>query len=140
MAILASPESVLGDVLTAAPGVARIIGFRAYPLLAPESAALPFVTWRRQSIQREAGLGGPTGVVTVSMVLECYAATYEQVRELADQCRATLDGFPLRRHTAVGIRNVSLQGENDGIVSLAGGEVPPVYAVTQTYTILWGPE
>lgn len=140
MAILASPESVLGDVLTASPGVARMVGFRAYPLLAPESARLPFVTWRRLSIQRETGLGGPTGVVTVSMALECYADTYEGVRELADQCRATLDGFPLRRQTVVGIRNVSLQGEADGIVSLAGGEVPPVYAVTQTYAILWGPE
>lgn len=140
MAIPRTPEAVLADTLTASPGVARLLGFRVYPLLAPETAPLPFCTWRRVSIQRESALTGPTGVATVTMALECYAATYEAVRELADAARAALDGCPVRRNTAVGIRNVTLLGESDGIVTLAGGEAPHVYSVTQTYSILWGPE
>jgi hypothetical protein len=140
MSLPQTPEAVLADTLTASPAVARLLGFRVYPVLAPEAASLPFCTWRRVSIQRESALSGPTGVVNVTMALECYAATYEAVRELADACRASLDGCPVRRNTAVGVRNVSLLGENDGIVTLAGGEAPPVYSVTQTYSILWGPE
>jgi hypothetical protein len=35
------------------------------------------------------------------------------------------------------VRNVSLQSEADGFVTLAGGDVPPVYTVSQTYTVLW---
>jgi hypothetical protein len=35
---------------------------------------------------------------------------------------------------------VSLQSESDGFVQLAGGDLPPVYSVTQTYSILWQSE
>lgn len=137
MPVPQTPEAVLGDTLTASPVVARLVGFRVYPLLAPEAAPLPFGTWRRVSIQRDATLTGPSGMATVQMALELYAATYEAVRELADACRASLDGWPIHRNTAVEVRNVTLLGETDGIVTLAGGEAPPVYAVTQTYSILW---
>jgi hypothetical protein len=32
---------------------------------------------------------------------------------------------------------VSLDGESDGFVQLAGGDAPPVYSVTLTFSILW---
>jgi hypothetical protein len=35
------------------------------------------------------------------------------------------------------VRNVTLLNEFDGFVQLAGGEMPPFYSVTQTYTVLW---
>lgn len=138
MAVPQTPEAVLGDTLAATPAVARLVGFRVYPLLAPEAAVLPFCTWRRVSIQRpDNTLSGPSSMATVQMALEIYAATYEAVRELADACRAALDGCPVHRNTAVEVRNVTLLGETDGIVTLAGGEAPPVYAVTQTFSIFW---
>jgi len=140
MSILRSPELEIADQLARSPTVARLIGFRIFPILAPESAVLPFATWRRQAIQREMTLGGSSGVATVTLVLELYALTYSEVRDLADQCRAALDGWRPLGNNAVGVRNSSLQGESDGIVQLQGGEVPPVYSVTQTYTVLWGPE
>ncbi len=40
----------------------------------------------------------------------------------------------------VSVRLVSLLNEADGFVQLAGGDLPPVYSVTQTYQVLWGPE
>jgi hypothetical protein len=66
-----------------------------------------------------------------------YAETYEGVRELADRCRATLDGWGGQLGNWISVRNVSLQSEADGFVTLAGGDVPPVYTVSQTYTVLW---
>jgi hypothetical protein len=35
------------------------------------------------------------------------------------------------------VRNVSLLNEADGFVTLAGGDVPPVYTVQLTVSILW---
>lgn len=138
MPVPRTPEAVLADTLAASPAAARLLGFRVYPLLAPEATSLPFATWRRVSVQRpDATLSGPSSMATVQMALELYAATYEAVRELADACRGSLDGWPVHRNTAVDIRNVTLLGETDGIVTLAGGEAPPVYAVTQTYSIFW---
>jgi hypothetical protein len=66
-----------------------------------------------------------------------YAETYEAVRDLADRCRAALDGFSGGVGNWLSVRYVSLLNESDGFVQLAGGELPPVYSVTQTYTVLW---
>jgi hypothetical protein len=132
-----SPERLIGDALVAAPAVAEIVGDRVYPVIAPASAAIPFITWRRQAVQRESTLAGPAGVATVTLAVDMYATTYEGVRELADRCRVVLDGFGGSLGNWISVRNVSLLSESDGFVQLAGGDLPPVYSVTQTYTILW---
>ena len=132
-----SPEKTVADALLADPDVSAIVGDRIYPVLAPETASLPFATWRRQAVQRESSLSGPVGMPVVTLALELYAATYEAVRELADSCRKKLDGWGSGMASSVSVRHVALQGEQDGFVQLAGGDLPPVYSVTQTYTILW---
>lgn len=132
-----SPERVIADALFSEPAVAEIVGDRVYPVIAPASAAIPFIVWRRQAVQREATLAGPSGIATVTLAVDMYATTYEAVRELADRCRATLDGFGGSLGNWISVRNVSLLSESDGFVQLAGGDLPPVYSVTQTYTILW---
>ena len=132
-----SPERLLADALKSSPPVAELVGDRVYPVLAPASAAIPFVTWRRSAVQREMTLAGPSGIPTVSLQVDMYAETYEGVRELADRCRATLDGWGGSLGNWISVRNVSLQSEADGFVTLAGGDVPPVYTVSQTYTVLW---
>jgi hypothetical protein len=132
-----SPERLLADQLKSDPAVAEIVADRVYPVLAPASAAIPFITWRRQAVQREMTLSGPLGMPTVTLAVDMYAETYESVRELADRCRASLDGFGGSLGNFISVRNVSLLNESDGFVQLAGGDLPPVYSVTQTYTVLW---
>lgn len=132
-----SPERLLGDALVAAPAVAELVGDRVYPVIAPASAAIPFIVWRRQAVQRESTLAGPSGIATVTLAVDMYATTYEAVRELADRCRVVLDGFGGSLGNWISVRNVSLLNESDGFVQLAGGDLPPVYSVTQTYTALW---
>lgn len=135
-----APEKLIADRLLADPAVATVIGNRVYPVIAPASASLPFVTWRRQTVQREQTLSGPLGMPTVTLAIEMYADGYEAVRELADTVRACLDGFGGSVGNYVSVRLVSLLNESDGFVQLSGGDLPPVYSVTQTYQILWGPE
>lgn len=135
-----APEKLIADRLQADAAVATILGGRVYPVIAPASAALPFATWRRAAVQREQTLGGPLGMPTVTLAVDLYAETYEAVRELADACRACLNGFVGGVGNYVSVRLVSLLNEADGFVQLAGGDLPPVYSVTQTYTILWGSE
>ena len=87
-------------------------------------------------MQREHTLAGPLGMPTVLMAVEVYAATYEGVRDLADKCRRVLDGYGATVDNTE-VKNVSLDNEADGFVQLAGGDIPPVYVVTQTYSIRW---
>jgi hypothetical protein len=132
-----SPEAFVGTVLTGDPRVAGIIADRVFPVLAPASAAIPFAVWRRQAVNREQTLSGPVGLPTVTLALDMYAETYEAVRDLADACREALDGYGGSLGNSISVRLVSLLNESDGFVQLAGGDLPPVYSVTQTYTILW---
>lgn len=134
------PEQAVADQLQIDPEMALLSGGRIYPVIAPASAALPFVTWRRQAVQREMTLSGPMGMPTVTLAVDLYAETYTAVREMADRARAVLDGFRGDIGNYMTVRIVSLVNESDGFVSLAGGDLPPVYSVTQTYTILWGSE
>lgn len=134
-----SPESVLCNALFASPETALLIGFRAYPLIAPASATLPFVTWRRSSIEREQTLGLPAGMPKVSADFVIYAATYQEARKVADSVRGVLDGYGgTLENTSV--RQASLQDESDDFVSLAGSDLPPVYQITQRYDVIWSEE
>jgi hypothetical protein len=134
---LKSPEQAISTVLLADPAVAAVIGTRIYPVLAPASADLPFATWRRSGVQRQQTLSGPMGMPTVLLSIELFAITYEAVRDLADRVRRALDGYGGSPSDSVVVNNVSLDNEIDGFVQLAGGDMPPVYSVSQTYSIMW---
>jgi hypothetical protein len=134
---LKSPEAVIRNALVADADVAAIVGTRVFPVLAPASADVPFATYRRSGVQRSHTLQGPMGHPTVILTLDLYAETYEAVRELADRCREVLDGFGTGVTESIVVNNVSLDNESDGFVQLAGGDTPPVYSVSQTYSILW---
>jgi hypothetical protein len=134
--MLKSPEAALANRLTASTSVFSLVGTRIYPVVAPASAALPFVVWRRSSIQREQSLSAPNGVPKVMIEYQCYATTYEQVRTLADSMRRQLDGHRGVTGT-IDIGNVSLEAENDDFVVLQGSDMPNVYQVTQMYLTLW---
>lgn len=130
------PEAVLRTALVGNTNVTAIVSSRIYPVLAPASAALPFVTWRRSAITREQTLGPPMGVPRVSVEYSIYATTYEQARDTADAMRRVLDGYGGTADNTE-VKQTSLENESDDFVTLAGADMPPVYQVTQTYDIWW---
>lgn len=136
--IFASPERVLMRRLATFPEAAKVLGFRVYPLIAPTSAEIPFAVYQRTGIQRDATLtlNGVVGVPVVTVAFEVYGVTYEQARTAADAMRAALDGWT-GTHYGVVVSRVSADQESDELAALDGGEMPPVYQVTQSYEILW---
>ena len=133
-----SPEQALVDQLENDASVAQLLRDRIYTVIAPASASLPFATWRRQAVQLEMTLSGPSGMPTVTVALDIFGTTYQGVREIADRCRAVLNGFTGGVGNSYTVSLVSMLNESDGFVQLAGGDLPPVYSVTQTYQLLWG--
>jgi len=135
-----APEKLLADLLKLEPNVAQLVGDRVFPVVAPASAAMPFINWRRVNVQREMAFNGPVGMPTVTMAFDIYADSYEAVRDLADRVRTCLDGWGGAVGNSLSVQLVSLQSESDGYIQLAGGDLPPAYSVQQTYTVLWGQE
>jgi len=134
--IFKSPERVLYRALTADPLIAGLSGLNIYPVIAPASTPLPFVVYRRSAINRSQTLSGVVGAPTVTVEYDTLAARYEQARELADAIRACLDGWGGSSYGVV-VNRVSLENESDGLVTLDGGETPPVYQISQSYDVLW---
>lgn len=131
-----SPEAVLRSALIANATVAGLMGDRVYPVVAPASAALPFVTWRRVAIRRQQTLGAPMGMPVTSVEYSIYGGTYEQAREVADAMRLVLDGYGGTVNNTE-VKQTSLEQESDDFVTLAGAELPPAYQITQQYDVFW---
>lgn len=138
MSIFRSPERVLYRRLVTSPLFAMRAGFRVFPLLAPASADVPFVVYERTGIERSPTLGSlaAVGVPLVTVGLTIYGVSYIECRELADACRDSLDGWGGESY-GIEVRRVTLDNESDGLAQLDGGELPPVYQVTQSYDVLW---
>jgi hypothetical protein len=132
-----SPEKLVADQVTTNTAVLSVMSNRIYPVLAPASATLPFAVWRRQAVQRQPSLGGPTGATQVTLAVDIYSETYQGVRTLSDNVRKALDGWGSGSGQLPIVNQVSLENEVDGFVQLTGGDLPPVYSVTQTYLVIW---
>ena len=133
---LKSPETVLRTALVGSTAFTSLVSSRIYPVLAPASAAMPFVTWRRSGIDREQTLGAPMGMPRVTVEYSIYGTTYENAREIADAMRVVLDGYGGTNGTTT-VNQTSLENESDDFVTLAGADLPPVYQITQTYDVWW---
>jgi hypothetical protein len=131
-----SPEAVLRNALATNTVASSVVSARIYPIMAPASATMPFVTYRRAGIRRQQTLTGPMGVPQVTVELDVYAATYEAARDVADRCRLVLDGYG-GTFDNTEVKHVSLENEQDDFVTLAGADMPPVYSVKQTYDVWW---
>lgn len=114
-------------------------GCLAYPMEAPEGAALPYVIYGRTSTQRETIMAGPTPLSvnpSAQFSVLLYASTYSTVKTLADQIRAALHNF---NGTANGvtIRQCLILEELDGSPDYLEGQDKPTYTVEHTYQIRW---
>jgi hypothetical protein len=111
----------------------------AYPLIAPESAALPYVIYGRVSTARESIMAGSVAVNVSpagTFQVEIYAATYSESKTLADSVRLALHNF---NGTASGvtIRQCLLLEERDGDPVFFDGQDKPTFMVEHTYQIRW---
>lgn len=130
---MAFPEQWAKAAIEAAAGCS------AFPLIAPESAALPYVVYGRIGTSRESIMAGATPVTVNpagTFQVEIYAATYFGAKTLADAVRLALHNF---NGTASGvtIRQCLLLEERDGDPVFFDGQDKPTFMVEHTYQIRW---
>lgn len=108
----------------------------AYPLVAPETLAPPYVVFSRAATARERRLGGSFGVPAGTFSVDIYSDGYADCKALADLVRSAVNDFS---GTAEGstIDDVELTEEADGDPVLFDGRERPTYVVSQTYVIRW---
>lgn len=81
---MSTPEELVHDALAADAAVAGRVASRIYPLLMPQGAALPALTYQRISSDHQPSLAGHTsGLVNIRLQVDCWASSYAVVKALA---------------------------------------------------------
>ena len=93
-----SAGAIIRDILIKDADV-MAIAKKVFPVVT-DKAALPYVAYRRSRLEHNPTKKGMPGADTVTMDVNCYAATYEQSVDLAEAVREALD---------------YAQGEKDGL-------------------------
>lgn len=82
-------EEALYDALVA-PSPQTTAGAHVYPMLAPEGAALPRITFQRIATIPQNALGGHAGIDQVTMQVDCWASTKAGAATLAREVRLAI--------------------------------------------------
>ncbi len=138
-----APERYIHWKLTSDPASADLLGFRVYPIIAPQGATrsdaggvLSFAVYKRISTTRDTvtltldGAEAPA----IQIQVDLYAETYGEARRVA----AVVSNV-LHRATASGWGNTVLyvlqKAEQDDLVVPIDGKAMPIYSVGQTYEV-----
>jgi hypothetical protein len=104
-------ESAVRAVLLADPAVTALVGAgaeaRIYPLILPQGAAFPALTYQRVSSVTQYAQDGP-GLARQRIQIDAWAMTYRAAKDLARAVRSALEG-----HRAGNIQGVFVDPERD---------------------------
>lgn len=91
---MARLEPRIVSALTGYTAVAALVGTRVYPLVLPQKAALPAVSYLRVDGVQDSNLSGNSGLEAVRVQVDCWGRTYAQAKGLADDVAdAMASGF-----------------------------------------------
>jgi hypothetical protein len=121
-----SIETSLYTALTTDADIKRIVNTRVYPVVMPQDVTLPAVSYQRMSASPLNTLNGYAGMKNAHVVINSWARTYDEAKELAGHVHTAMDAVRTFRSV--------LTNELDGYdpeVSL--------YVVSQDFSC-WGTE
>ncbi|SEB40701.1 DUF3168 domain-containing protein [Terriglobus roseus] len=124
-------EEGLFQLLTSDSDVASCISTRYFPLMLPDDAALPAVTYQRVSTVTSPTLNGFTDLVQVRLQIDTWATTYADARRAAQAIQNAIEGFLGTLPDGTAVAAATLLSQMDTYESVAR-----YYRVTTDYRII----
>lgn len=93
---MADVELLVNAALTEGSPLPTIAGLRVYPLLRPEGAPVPAVTYQRVGNTPINSLDGSSGLDYVRIQFDSWAATYAEAKQLAREVRTAMEAAPFK--------------------------------------------
>lgn len=112
------------------------VSTRIYPILREQSAGLPAVTFQIISTPRLHCFGGPTGMVTARVQINCFADDPLEAAEISEIVRKSYDGYS-GSPADIRIEAMLLEDIGDLPVINAGSEEANVFAKTMDFQIYY---
>lgn len=83
-------ETTLYTLLSTASGVTSLVSTRIYPLVAPQDAALPYVTYQVVSTEAHNQLSGAAPSERKVVQINCISNTYANAKAIAEAVKTAL--------------------------------------------------
>ncbi len=137
---MATIEDAVFSILSTTSGVTALIGSgtaaRIYPLVIPQTAALPAMAYQCIDSPKEHAHDGPSHLARTRLQLSCVAASPSAARSLAAAIRQALDGY---RGTVSGVRidGILVDDARDQWLEPVSNEVRPFVSVD---AVIWHSE
>lgn len=94
-------------------GIAAAVSDRVYPLTAPTSAALPYITLQRISCPHVHHMGAASGLCDSRFQIDCWAENSVDAETASEAVREALDGYQHSTMENTDVRAVFLEDESD---------------------------
>lgn len=133
MSTLYGCEVLVRSLLLADADVSALTNGRIYPILRPQTAALPAITYQRITTTRVDPLEAAVPLADARLQLDCWATSYATAKELATKVRRALAGqsYPDGPSpTLAAIR--PLENDRDDFETDT-----KIYRVSQDYSVWW---
>ncbi|WP_254509887.1 tail completion protein gp17 [Anatilimnocola floriformis] len=117
-----------------ATNLANLVGSRIFPLVLPQSAARPAITYARTTGGHDHNLKQATGSAIPVFELDCWADSYEAADQLAEAVRQKMQGFS-GTMGSVSVRAVILDDEVDAFEVPSDGSDNGIYRISLKYRI-----
>lgn len=99
-------ETKIYTVLTGNATVETLVNTRIYPVVMPQNASLPAITYHETANNPVNYLGGKTGLENPHIAINCWATAYDQANDVAKAVNVAMDGA--RTFRAVMINQVDV--------------------------------
>jgi len=116
------------------PGVKAAVSDRIYPLRAPDTATLPYITIQRVTNGQEQQMLASADLSSPQFQIDCWASSSPSLESTSEAVRKALDGFT-GQMIETDIRRISLTNETDDVEFLEDGSDQFVYRDTMQFEV-----
>jgi hypothetical protein len=128
-------RSDLRAYLLADDGIADLVGTRIYPVVLPQGASRPAITYARISGGHSHNIDRATGSAIPTFEIDCWGDTFDEVDELAEALRQAMQGFGPGTFGSTAVKACLLDDETDAYEWPEDGSDKGIYRITLRYRI-----
>lgn len=131
-------EEGLYSYLSGKAAISALVSTRVYPMLVPQGATYPAISYQKISGNHVRALSGSTaGLANPRIQINCWARTYSAAKSLAEQVRLAMDGYA----GSMGSESVNacfLMDERDQFEPSPGNEADRLYCTQLDFEVWHG--
>jgi len=105
-------EKAIYSILTNDTDVKALVVKRVYPLIVAQGVAMPAITYQQIGGPRYHTTSGPIGMANTLYQINCWAESYDDMKDLSEKTRKALDGYSGTSASVV-IDVIQMQDESD---------------------------